>query len=189
MSLIGFKGRNHPQQVAAGGRDVDTDDRATVAEVFDPLNVEFGPFTVDVAAAAHNTKCSRFFNAEIDGLAQSWAEETVWCNPPYSSIEPWVRKAWHETHRNDCRRVVMLLPANRTEQRWWQHLVEPYRDRPGSRMSVRFMPGRIRFLAPGQTTIAADERPPFGCCIVVIDQGNAIHHDCPPAETLFEVTP
>ena len=47
-----------------------------------------GPFTVDVAAAPHNTKCERFYTAEQDGLAQSWAGETVWCNPPYSSILP-----------------------------------------------------------------------------------------------------
>ncbi|MEM9513697.1 MAG: DNA N-6-adenine-methyltransferase, partial [Actinomycetota bacterium] len=115
MSLVGFKGRNHPQQVASTGRDVDTDDRATTAEVFGPLDAEFGPFTIDVAAAAHNTKCSRYFDARRDGLAQSWSGEVVWCNPPYSAIEPWVRKAWHETHRGDCQRVVLLLPANRTE--------------------------------------------------------------------------
>lgn len=186
MSLVGFKARNHPQQTEARGRDVGTDDRGTVAEVFDPLNAEFGPFTIDVAAAPHNTKCHRYYTAEQDGLAQSWADETVWCNPPYSAIEPWVRKAWHETHRNGCRRVVLLLPANRTEQRWWQDLVEPYRDTEPSAMHVRFLPGRPRFLAPGQTVVGADERPPFGVCVVVINAGDLSWQPCPPPATLWE---
>lgn len=184
MSLVGFKGKNHPQQTGSGGRDVDTDDRATVAEVFDPLDAELGPFTIDVAAAAHNTKCERFYDSTTDGLGQSWEDEVVWCNPPYSSIGPWVRKAWHETARNGCDRVVMLLPANRTEQRWWQDLVEPYRDREGGGLRVRFLAGRIRFLKPGQTVIGSDERPPFGCCVLVFDAGG---DDCPVPATLFEV--
>lgn len=186
MSVVGYRSKNHPQQVRTRGRDVSTDDRATVAEVFDPINAEFGPFTIDVAAAEHNKKCERFYSAQVDGLAQRWDDEVVWCNPPYSSIEPWVRKAWHETHRGRCRRVVLLLPSNRTEQRWWQELVEPYRDRLRTRMATRFLPGRPRFLAPGQHTIAADERPPFGLVLVVIEAGSAGLDECPPPATLFE---
>lgn len=166
MTLTGFRAKNHPQQIGQGGADVDTDDRATVAEVFDPLHARFG-FTVDVAAAAHNTKLPRFYDRVVDGLAQPWAGERVWCNPPYSSIEPWVAKAWRE-HAAEV--VVMLLPANRTEQGWWQNLVEPMRDRPGSPLTVEFLRGRLRFLAPGQTSIGADERPPFGCCLLVWDR-------------------
>lgn len=159
---MSFVAKNHPQQVQRHGAAVDVDDRATVAEVFDPLHARFG-FTVDVAAAAHNAKCARYFDRETDGLAQSWEGERVWCNPPYSAIRPWVEKAWH----GGAQLVVMLLPANRTEQVWWQELVEPYRDRPGSRLRSEFMAGRLRFLAPGQTVIGADERPPFGCCLLI----------------------
>lgn len=162
MSLVRFQARNHPQQQA---RD-DVDDRATVAEDFGPLDREFGPFTVDVAAAAHNTKCERFYDRPADGLSQSWAGERVWCNPPYSQLKhgAWTAKAWAET---SAEVIVMLLPANRTEQGWWQTYVEPYRDRPGSPLSSRFLPGRLRFLLPGKTFIGADERPPFGCVVLV----------------------
>ena len=166
MTLIGFRATNHPQQTRQGGADVDTDDRGTVAEVFDPLHARFG-FTIDVAAAEHNAKLPRFFDRHDDGLAQSWAGERVWCNPPFSSIAPWVAKAWRES---GAEVVVMLLPANRTEQGWWQTLVEPRRDRPGSPLTVEFMPGRPRFLAPGQTSIRSNERPPFGCCLLVWDR-------------------
>lgn len=165
MSLVGFKAQNHPQQVAVGGAARDVDDRSTVPEVFGPLDERFGPFTVDVAAASHNAKCERYYTVADDGLAQSWAGERVWCNPPYSSIRPWVAKAWAECGSADV--IAMLLPANRTEQTWWQDLVEPYRDRPGSPLSTEFIGGRLRFLVPGQTAIKPNERPPFGCVLLV----------------------
>lgn len=165
MTLIGFRSGNHPQQVAKRGQNRDVDDRATTAEVFAPLAERFGGFSIDVAAAAHNTKCERYYTLDDDGLAQSWAGERVWCNPPYSSIAPWVAKAWAE-HRT-AEVIVMLLPANRTEQAWWQDLVEPYRDRPGSALRTEFIAGRLRFMAAGKSTVGANERPPFGCVLLI----------------------
>jgi DNA (cytosine-5)-methyltransferase 1 len=112
----------------------------------------------------------RYYTAEDDGLSQSWANETVWCNPPYSDIAPWIRKAWQEWHqpaKERPRAIVMILPANRTEQAWWQDLVEPYRDAPRSRFTVEFLPGRIRFIKAGQTDVGPNERPPFGCCLLI----------------------
>lgn len=163
MTLIGYRSANHPQQVAKRGPRPDVDDRATSPEVFGPLNDRFR-FTIDVAASAHNTKCERFYSIDQDGLAQSWAGERVWCNPPYSNIEPWVAKA----HEASAELVVMILPANRTEQGWWQRQVEPHRDRAvGALVSVEFLPGRLRFIAPGATRIGPNERPPFGCCLLV----------------------
>jgi phage N-6-adenine-methyltransferase len=165
VSLVGFRAQNHPQQATSD----DVDDRATTAEIFGPLDARFG-FTIDVAAAEHNTKCERWYDRATDGLAQSWARETVWCNPPYSDIGPWVRKAWSEWHqppRIRPRAIVMLLPANRTEQDWWQTCVEPYRDTPRSRFTVEFLPGRIRFIKAGATEVGPNERPPFGCCLLI----------------------
>lgn len=164
MSLVGHKAKSHPQQATV--RDVDdVDDRATHPGLFEEFDHRFGGFTLDVAAAAHNTKCDRYFTREENGLEQSWAGELVWCNPPYSAIAPWIRKAWAE-HEN-TRGIVMLLPANRTEQGWWQDLVEDRRDREGSPLRVEFLRGRIRFLKPGQTLIGKNERPPFGVCLLI----------------------
>lgn len=168
VSLVGFKGKNHPQQTRRWGVGDTVDDRATHPGDFEGFDREFGPFTVDVAAAQHNTKCDRFYDREADGLTQSWAGETVWCNPPYSDIAPWIEKAWAE--HVDANRIVMLLPGNRAEQRWWQTMVEPYRDRPDSPMSTRFLPGRMRFIKPGQTDVGPNQRPPFGCVLVVWDR-------------------
>ncbi len=362
MSLLGFKAQNHPQQTLPAGPLDDVDDRATHPLHFEQFSERLGPFTLDVAAAAHNTKCHRYFDRTTDGLRQSWGPrwintygvdcrcschssdvpiaesgvtdarsfpalrsetadtvsaenatddvlesgklqdeltlnfaqnlsqkksgiesrrrdvsgsgmpagwittggvsganhfptsgppkhgsapatsggvaaltaaqteplskittfpspppivpaqflgtssqlvspaidgrervsplsgsqpnddwssssscmrciacslrpETVFCNPPYSSIEPWVRKAWLEADR--ALGIVMLLPANRCEQKWWQQQVEPHRDRAGSGLRVEFLPGRMRFIKAGQLDVGPNERPPFGCCLLI----------------------
>lgn len=162
MSLLGYKAKNHRQQVLVAGPNKAVDDRTTTAETFDPLHARFG-FTVDVAASTRNARLARFYTIEDDGLEQPWAGERVWCNPPYSDIGPWCEKAWAEPSAL----VVMLLPANRTEQTWWQEYVEPYRDRPGSRLTSEFLRGRLRFIAHDKDEVGPNERPPFGCCLLI----------------------
>lgn len=170
MSLVGYKSKNHPQQVGKRGARPEIDDRATTPEVFDPLNRRFN-FTIDVAASAHNAKCERYFTVEDDGLSQCWSGERVWCNPPHSNLEAWVEKAWDEWEgayaTDPAYLIVMLVPANRTEQGWWQRYIEPHRDKQGGFLHVEFIPGRLRFLAPGATEIKPNERPPYGCCLLI----------------------
>jgi phage N-6-adenine-methyltransferase len=161
VSLVGFQAQNHLQQTARRGARDTVDDRGTEPAFFDMLHRRFG-FTIDVAASPENAKLPRFYTRDDDGLAQSWTGERVWCNPPFSNVEPWVAKA----RGSGAELVVMLLPANRTEQVWWQRHVEPYRDR-GEGLSVEFLPGRMRFVAPGAQTIGANARPPFGCCLLI----------------------
>jgi phage N-6-adenine-methyltransferase len=164
VSLVKFHARNHRQQVLVRGPSAAVDDRATTQETFAPLHERFG-FTIDAAASAHNAKLPRYFTVEDDGLAQPWAGERVWCNPPYSDIGPWIEKAWEEHERAEL--IVLLLPANRTEQTWWQEGVEPYRDRTGSPLRVEFLRGRLRFIASGRSHVGPNERPPFGCCLLI----------------------
>jgi phage N-6-adenine-methyltransferase len=164
MSLVGFKAGNHPQQMRKRGASDLIDDRGTDPIFFQKMHNRFR-FTLDVAASASNRKCDKWFGLKDDGLCQSWRGERVWCNPPYSGISLWVSKAWHSyEHGTDL--VVMLLPANRTEQRWWQSYVEPLRDKGGS-FSVEFLPGRMRFVKPTSAMIGPNERPPFGCCLLI----------------------
>lgn len=126
MSLVGFSARNHPQQAV---RDI-VDDRRTPAWLFAPLH-ERHRFTLDAAASAENALLPKFYDRESDGLLRSWSGERVWCNPPYSRLEGWLAKAWQEME-SGCELVVMLLPANRTEQKFWQEYVEPFRDGGGA---------------------------------------------------------
>lgn len=176
MSLVGFKARNHRQQVGKRGANPFVDDRETTPEVFDALHERFR-FTIDVAASKENAKLPRFYTLEDDGLEQSWAGERVWVNPPYSDIRPWVEKAWFEAEHfgedgplgilTRAQLIVMLLPANRTEQRWWVDLVEPYRRERGGSLTVEFLAGRMRFIPPGEDSVKPNSRPPFGCCLVI----------------------
>jgi phage N-6-adenine-methyltransferase len=162
VTLARFGGRNHPQQMSLRGAVHRVDERATPPELFAALDARFH-FTIDVAASLHNAKCRRYYALEDDGLSKPWDGERVWCNPPYSSIEPWVAKA----HVTSTALVVMLVPANRTEQGWWQEHVEPFRDRCGSRLRAEFLRGRVRFVHPEAEEIGPNERPPFGSVLLI----------------------
>lgn len=167
MSLVGFRARNHGQQVGRRGALEKVDDRRTPRELWEPLNAEHR-FTLDAAASVHNALCPMFYTIADNGLERSWRNHRVWCNPPYSDIRPWVEKAWSARDVERAERIVMLLPSNRTEQRWWQELVEPYRDNGGEReLTVRFLAGRLRFDVPADTyNDPRGNRPPFGCCLL-----------------------
>lgn len=169
MTLVGFKITNHPQQVGKRGASDTVDERITPDKVFAPLAVEFG-FTLDAAANERNRKAEAYFDLARSGLEHGWGEHVVWCNPPYSAIRPWVEKAWQEW-RAGCPAIVMLLPANRTEQGWWQDLVEPYRDGRGP-IETRFYRSRFNFGVPGNEDGKFHSSPPFGCVLLIWRDGD-----------------
>jgi phage N-6-adenine-methyltransferase len=201
LSSAGIAPRNHPKQVrarrsrlayrlgengqltlgpedpriAAGlsGALDGVDDRRTPRDLFDPLNKQYG-FTLDAAASADNALLPRFYTREDDGLTKPWRGEMVWCNPPFSNIPAWVEKASIEVMMG-CLGVVMLLPADRTEQAWWQDKIEHVRD-CGAGVTVKFIRKRVKFGLPPDHPDAnkglAGGRggryryPPFGCVLV-----------------------
>lgn len=169
--LIGYAARNHPQQVATRGALDAVDDRRTPADLFAELSAQFGPFTLDVAASAANALCPAYYTADDDALddANRWTGR-AFCNPPYSRLSQWLAKAWQEwdsVGQDRLERLVMLVPANRSEQSWWQDYVEPHRDRDGSPLRTRYLRGRLRFDMPDDWPIPAKgNRPPFGICVL-----------------------
>ncbi len=154
---MSFIARTHPQQ----GPNEEVDDRATPPWVFAGFNLRFR-FTVDAAASPHNAKLRRYFSVDNDGLSAPWTGERVWCNPPFSNIKPWVEKAL----RREADLVVLLLPSNRTEQAWWQELIEP--ERIMGTVKVEFLQGRMRFIAARDSKVRPNQRPPFGVCLVIV---------------------
>src|SRR5216684_1981867 len=76
----------------------DSDERTTPDALFRPLDALFH-FTLDPCATAENTKCGFFFTKEQDGLAQSWAAQRAFVNPPFSrgQLKLWLTKALEET--------------------------------------------------------------------------------------------
>lgn len=120
----------------------------TPQDFFDSLDREFH-FTLDVAATVENTKCTRFFSCSDDGLAHSWDNEIVWCNPPYGrEIKKWVKKASEAKGGV----VVMLIPA-RTDTSYFHDYIY-------GKAEVRFIRGRLKF---GGSTNSA----PFPSMVVV----------------------
>lgn len=166
MTLLNVKAKNHPQQTEVRGALDDVDDRRTPPDLLAECAAlaRVSGFSLDVAANAENAKAPRFYTREDDGLRQPW-HGVVWCNPPYSNCEEWVLKAWHEHFTRRATRIAMLLPANRTEQGWWQDHVEPFRGRLD--FEVYFLRGRRRFDRPGWEKPAKGDRPPFGLCLLV----------------------
>ncbi len=158
---------NHPHQIRARGGEVDydTDTRITPDEIFQPLH-KIHRFTIDVAANAENARVPRFFDRAANGLAHSWADEVAWCNPPFSDLYGWTSKAFHEVREGGCLSVVMLVPANRTEQPWWQEFVEPYRENRDGFCRTHFVPRRRTFGTSTNPTGKYAGSPPFGIVLV-----------------------
>ena len=69
---------------------------ATPTEWFDYLNLEFG-FTLDPCCEHETAKCQKHFTPTENGLAQSWADDRVFMNPPYDQIKHWMKKAYEES--------------------------------------------------------------------------------------------
>ena len=113
----------------------DTVEWSTPPDTFAALHAEFG-FTLDPCCTPANATCSRYFTEADDGLAQSWAGETVFMNPPYGrAIKHWMRKAYHSWSQEGAT-VVCLVPA-RTDTAWWHDYA--------MRGEIRFLRGRLKF--------------------------------------------
>lgn len=81
--------------------------------LFDQLNSRFN-FTVDVAAIENNCKVFSCLNPIFynDGLKESWKNERVFCNPPFSQKDLWIKKAYEETINGECPLCIMILPSS-----------------------------------------------------------------------------
>lgn len=121
----------------------------TPPALFAALHREFD-FTVDAAASCTNALLDRFWDELTDGLAQPWAGERVWCNPPYGrGIGAWTAKA----AQREASLTVLLVPS-RTDTAWWQdHVI-------GAGAEVRFLRGRLRF-------VGSHHSAPFASALLV----------------------
>ena len=117
----------------------------TPPELFAALDAEFN-FKIDVAASSENALCKIFISEEDDALNSGWEPYDgydlgfySWCNPPYSDIGPWVRKAAEQSKQGiGC---VMLVMAD-TSVGWYAEAIKTCQE-------VRFIVGgRISFLDP-----------------------------------------
>lgn len=89
-----------------------------------------------------NALCSRFITEQQNSLETDWLQYFghtgfVWCNPPYSDITPWVKKASEECAYGIG--TVMLVPAD-TSVGWFKAAQQACTE-------VRFITGgRLSFI-------------------------------------------
>lgn len=125
---------------------------STPQSLFDELNSEFN-FTLDPASTHENAKCEKHYTHEDDGLIQPWADERVFCNPPYGrEIGQWVKKAYEESLLLRVGVIVLLIPA-RTDTKYWHEYIF-------GKAEVRFLKGRVKF---GE----ANQGAPFPSAVIV----------------------
>lgn len=115
-----------------------TDEWATPRTLTRPLADAVGGFDLDPASGAEDEPHADVqFTAEDDGLRQDWFGK-VFCNPPFSDKDDWLKKAVQEVDDGDAELVVMVLPVD-TSTRW-------YHDYVTQATAVCFMgPGRVDF--------------------------------------------
>lgn len=129
------------------GRPARKDDWRTPPELYARLNAEFN-FALDAACETHNQLAPIGIRADKgeDGLLISWhaiaCGKTVFCNPPYSNVRPWLEQAIR--CRNAGSPAVLLVTAD-TSTRWCLEAVAH------EATEVRFLTGRVKFLLPDGT--------------------------------------
>lgn len=155
------------------------DVQETPSKLFSELTAEFR-FTLDACATPANALRASFYTethyhrmghppvaVEGGGLGGPWAGHRVFCNPPFSELLLWTSKAWSEWDRTEL--IVMLVPANRTDQPWWQENVAPHIKRTG--FDVRWRSVRDRFTVDGGKPIHNTQgkigTPSFACALLI----------------------
>lgn len=88
---------------------------------------------LDVACTSKNKVCKFGFEIDkgVDGLHESWKPykkiKVVFCNPPYSGVEQWIRKALYQHQIHNL--TIILLTFNKTDTGWFHELIKPKRQR------------------------------------------------------------
>lgn len=106
-----------------------SDKWGTPASVYDPLNTEFN-FNYDPCPIEWKP-------GDPDGLLTDWGTSTF-CNPPYSAVSKWVKKAHDEWKKGNT--VVMLINAITDTKAFHDYIY--------GNAEIRFVKGRIKFIDP-----------------------------------------
>lgn len=127
----------------------------TPPAVFAYMDAEFD-FQLDVAASRHNALCENYIDESLNALGDcDWlpdpdngigAGNYVWCNPPYSDIGPWVKKAAEQSKQNGVG-VVMLVMSDPSVG-WFKAAIDTCQEVRFVTSSFEDKGGRLAFLDP-----------------------------------------
>lgn len=107
----------------------------TPLDFFAVANDEF-VFDLDAAAREVDALCRRYITPEMDALQTPWVGQTVWCNPPYTLIGPFVARASQQSQEQK-NTVAILLPAYTDPKYWSDYVMQAH--------EIRFLKGRLKF--------------------------------------------
>jgi site-specific DNA-methyltransferase (adenine-specific) len=142
----------------------DSDEWRTPRYFFDLLDQSFD-FTLDGAANTENHLCERWTGPGgnyYDALHQgTWANDVVFCNPPYSKISDFMAHAQRESRIFNAR--VAMLVANRSSEKWY--------DWVWHADEVWILRGRIPFEHPGKEKASA----PFPSLVVIFNGSRPVN--------------
>ena len=117
---------------------------------------------LDVCCAKNTAKAEEFYSIDDghDGIIKDW-NGVNWCNPPYSDINPWAKKASYESKFGNT--TLMLIP-DKAEVGYTREARE-YAD------TVIHMPFRLNFLRPNGTEFldkaGKKQGPKFPVCVYI----------------------
>jgi len=99
---------------------------------------------LDVAANYTNSKCQCHL---LNGLEQEWTigdkdpepNIDIWCNPPHSKNEEFVKKAYDQWVKHNIN-IMMILPANTMCTNYAENWIEPFAEyHPINRKFCKFL--------------------------------------------------
>ena len=122
----------------------DSDNYATPKKFYDKLNKKYN-FNFDPCP----------LRSEFDGLNMNWIGN-IYINPPYSNIEPFIRKGILEIEKGNANICVYLIPC-RSDTKYWHDYVMKYAS------EILFVKGRLNFNESKSPS-------PFPCVLVVFNK-------------------
>lgn len=122
----------------------DSDNYATPKKFYDKINNEFN-FNYDPCP----------YKSDFDGLHENW-NGNIYVNPPYSGIEPFIKKGIEEIQKGNAKKCVYLIPI-RSDTKYWSDLIMNYA------CEIRFVKGRLNFNE-------SKSPAPFPCVLVIFDK-------------------
>ncbi len=129
------------------------DEWATPRWLFERIQTVLGlTFSLDAAASDANHLADNYFTEQNSALAPTahWVGD-VWCNPPYSMLRDFARKAREELLAGRARTVTFLVPA-RTDTIAF-HLMASMAP------EIYFLKGRVKF-------VGAENGAPFPSAVI-----------------------
>lgn len=112
-----------------------SDEWETPNDLYQELDNEFH-FDLDAAASDVNHKCDLYIKE--DALNMPWYGKNIFCNPPYSQWQKFVKKAFEENQKYGST-IVLLLPS-RTDTKAFHEFI--YKN---PHAEIRFIKGRLKF--------------------------------------------